>query len=111
MPERLSVSAQLVEKLKAEVESMQKGEVEAALAKIQAQRAKAREYYARPLTPEQKEKAKARAKEYMNRPEVKEKMRAYIQRPEVRERMKAKAKEKRERDKLILARASELGLA
>ena len=109
--ERVTVSASLVEKLRSEVAAMQPGDVEAALAKIHAQREKAKQYYNKPQTPEQKEKAKVRMQEYMNRPEVKEKMRAYIQRPDVRERMKLKSKEKREREKLILAKAKDLGLA
>ena len=104
-------SSNILERIRSEVEGMDKAALAAQVAKIKEQRAKARAYTSqRNMTPEQKEKAKARAKEYMNRPEVKAKMKAYIQRPDVRERMKAKAKEKREKTKLILQKARELGL-
>jgi hypothetical protein len=104
-------SGSLLDRIKAEVAGMKPDDVKEALAKIQKQREKLKSYVGRPLSPEQKEKAKARAKEYMNRPEVKAKMKAYIQRPEVRERMRAQNKAKRERDKLILQKAKEMGLA
>lgn len=108
----MSDTTSILDRIKEEVGAMSQEDIAAAAEKIKAQKAKFREYASgRSLTPEQKEKQKARAKEYMNRPEVKEKMRAYIQRPEVRERMKAKAKANREKQKLILQKAKELGIA
>jgi hypothetical protein len=100
----------LLNRIKAQVASMKPEEVKAALEKIKTQRAKHVGGPGKPLTPEQKAKRTAYNKERIKRPEVKEKMKAYRSKPEVKARSKEYRKARAEGQKLLLAKAKELGI-
>lgn len=101
----------LLEKIRGEVAAMNPEQVAEQVAKIKAQREKFRSYVnTKELTPEEKEKRKAKMKEYTSRPEVKAKMKAYMQREDVKARNKEQYKARREREKAVIARAKELGI-
>jgi hypothetical protein len=126
-PQRIVTPDNLLEKIKASVNSMTPEQVKAHFAKIKEAQEKQKERhteYLKNMTPEQKEKHREAMKlrnqrpevrekqlEYRNRPEVKDKQKAYRQRPEVKAKMSEKHKQRREEMKAIVARAKEMGLA
>jgi len=103
----------LLERILAEVEQMSQADVEAAVGKIKQRRTKekvkAKEKQGA-LTPEEKERQRQQQREYGQRPDVKEKAREYARRPEVKARVRAQDKARRDREKLIIAKARKMGL-
>lgn len=103
----------ILDKIRAQVGALSADEVREQLTKLQAQKEKQKQYH-KPqgeLTPEQKTKRAQYNKERAAKPEVKEKMKEYRERPETKAKMTEYRKERYLRQKALLERAKELGLA
>jgi len=109
----MSILDEVSAEVSREVGEMTPEQLKAEFAKLKDERekrqAKQKEYNAKP---ESQEKRKAYSKEYRekNPEKFKEQRKAYMQKPEVKDRMKAYRTKRNAREKLILAKAKELGI-
>jgi hypothetical protein len=103
--------ANILEQIKAQVDSLSPDEVKAQLARLTEQKQKQTAKNAeRNASPEAKAKRQAYNQTRNSDPNVVEKRKAYHSLPEVKERMKSYRQTRNEKIKALLARATELGL-
>jgi hypothetical protein len=103
--------AGLLDQIKAQVDALPPDQVRAQLMKMQEQKAKQTERNKeRNQDPEVKAKRTLYNQERSKNPEVVAKRKEYHQKPEVKARMTEYRKERAEKQKMILAKAKELGL-